>query len=182
MCNVSKNISRIQRVSGTFQAIFTVLFFSVPLVNLVYWTLFNHLPVGLTEQLLPVSINRPLSVATLAIAVIVSFIPIFVALFGIVNLKKLFALYEKEIIFSNQNAVYILRFGYSLIAWVVANIVFIALISIVLTFNGSSDDRMVVFQFSAQDFAMLIIATVVVLISWVMKEATVLNDEQKYTV
>lgn len=182
MCNVSKNVSRIQRVSGTFQTIFTVLFFSVPIVNLLYWTLFNHLPVGLTEQLLPVSINRQLSVATLAIALIVSFIPIFVALFGIVNLKKLFALYEKEIIFSNQNAVYILRFGYSLIALVVANIVFIALISIILTFNDPSGNRMVVFQLEAQNFAMLIIGAVVVLISWVMKEATILKDEQKYIV
>lgn len=182
MSNVSENISRIQRVSAIFQSIFTVLIFCVPIITLAYWTFFNFLPAGLTNHVFPVPIHKPLSPFVLVIAFIVSLIPIFVVLFGVFNLKSLFKLYEKEVIFSNQNAEYILRFGYSLMAWVAANFIFVILISLVLTFDNPVGNRMVVAELNVQDIAMLIIGAVIVLISWVMKEATILKDEQKYTV
>jgi len=69
-----------------------------------------------------------------------------------------------------------------LISWVVANLLFVVLISIVLTFNNAPGDRMMVAQFGISDIGTLIIGAVVVLLSWVMSEASKLEDEQAHTV
>ena len=182
MSNVSENITRIRRISSTFQSVFNFLILGVPFTISMYWVLFKYLPIGITEGLLPAPVNKPLSAEYLFAGLVVSLIPTIPALYGIVNLKNLFRLYEKEIIFSSQNAKYILRFGYCLIAWVPAKWVFVALMSAVLTFDNLPGDQMVVIQIDISDITMLITGSVVILISWVMKEATILKEEQEYTV
>jgi hypothetical protein len=61
-----------------------------------------------------------------------------------------------------------------------ANFIFSLLISIVLTFNNSPDKRMIVVQFGVSDIGSLIIGAIIVLVSWVMSEASKLEDEQAY--
>ncbi len=182
MGNTRENVSQFQIISARFQSIFNFLVFSIPFVNLTYWLLFNHLPSGLTTQLLPIPVNSPLSVGTLFFCFVISLIPTISAMFGIVSLKNLFKLYGKAIIFSKENAAYILRFGYSLVAWVAAKVVFIALISIVLTLQSQFGEQTIIIQVDISDIVLLIAGAVVILISWVMKEATIINEEQKYTI
>lgn len=182
MSIASENISRLQRVSGTFQSILNILIFSIPFIISMYWAFFNHLPIGFTDQLLPAPVNKPLSVIILFFGFVVSLISAIPALYGIINLKNLFKLYRKKIVFSHKNAEYILRLGYSMIAWVAAKLVFVALISVVLTFGNQSGERMIVLQFEVSDIAMLISGSVIVLISWVMKEVAIIKEEQKYTI
>jgi Protein of unknown function (DUF2975) len=181
MKSENENLNRIQRVSGTFRLLFTVLIFCIPVATLMYWLLFNYLPVGLTAEL-PVVVNQALPLKTLLLAFLVSLIPASVAIYGIINLKELFILYEKAIVFSERNVKCFRRLGYTLIYWVVANLIFVMLISIVLTFNNSPGDRMMVAQFGISDIGTLIIGAVVVLVSWVMNEASKLEDEQAHTV
>jgi len=64
----------------------------------------------------------------------------------------------------------------------VANLIFVTLISIVLTFNNVPGERLVVAQLGISDVGTLIIGAVIVLVSWVMKEASKLEDEHAYTV
>ena len=56
------NINRIQHVSSMFRFLFTALIYFIPVVTLMYWLLFNHLPAGFTADL-PVVVNQtfPLS-------------------------------------------------------------------------------------------------------------------------
>lgn len=182
MNTVSEHISRLQRVSGTFLLIFNILIFSTPILVLMYWIFFNQLPIGLTDELLAVPINKPLSFAMLLCGFVVSLIPLSSALYGLFQLKKLFKLYAQGVVFSKHNANYISRFSYGLIAWVVAKLVFVTLISVVLTFANKAGERMIVLQVELSDIAMLICAAVIILISWVMKEATLINEEQRFTV
>jgi len=177
----NENIIRIQRVSRKFRLLFTFLMYCIPIVTLLYWLLFNYLPIGLTTEL-PVVVNQALPLQTLILAFIVSLIPASVAIYGAINLKELFKLYEKAIVFSEQNVKCFRRLGYTLIFWVVANLIFVMLISTVLTFNNLPGERMMVAQFRISDFGTLIIGAVVVLVSWVMNEASKLEDEQAYTV
>ncbi len=177
----SDNINHIQRISGTLRLLSTVLLFCLPVTVLLYWLFFNFLPPGFTTEL-PVAVNQPLPSQTLLLAFLISLIPASVAIYGIINLKKLFQLYENAIVFSEQNVQCLHRLGYTLIYWVFANLVFTMLISITLTVNNPAGERMLVAQFGVSDIGTLIIGAVIILISRVMGEASKLKDEQAYTV
>lgn len=181
MKSESENIKRIQRVSGTFRLLFTVLIFLIPAVTLTYWMFFNYLPAGFTAEL-PVAVSQTLPLKTLLLAFSVSLIPVSVAVYAAINLKELFKLYERGIVFSEQNVNYVRRLGYALMSWVVANLLFVVLISIVLTFNNMPGERIIAAQFGVSDVGTLIIGAVVLLVSWVMKEASKLESELAHTV
>ncbi len=174
-------MNRIQHVSSIFRFLFTALIFFIPIITLMYWLFFNQLPAGFTIEL-PVITNQTLPFNTLLMALLVSMIPMSVAIYGAINLKELFKLYEEAVIFSKKNVNCIRRLGYTLILWVVANFIFVVLISGVLTFNNPPRERSIVAQLGASDIGALIIGAVIVLISWVMKEAARLKDEQIHTV
>ncbi len=177
----NEDMSRIQRVSGKFRWLFAVLIICTPLFMLLYWLFFNYLPSGLTTGL-PAPVNQSLPLVTLMLAFLVSLIPLSVAIYGLFTLKRLFTLYENAIVFSVKNVQCFRHLGYTLISWVFANMVFVTLVSIVITFNNPPGERIVIAQFGISDIATLIIGAVVVLISWVMKEASKLENEQAYTV
>jgi len=181
MKSENENINRIQRVSGTFRLLFTVLIFFIPVANLLYWLFFNYLPVGFTTEL-PVVVSQALPFKTLLLAFLVSLIPVSVAVYGAINLKELFKLYERAIVFSEQNVNYFSRLGITMISWVFANLIFVVLISVVLTFNNLPGERVMVAQFGVSDVGTLIIGAVILLVSWVMKEASKLENEQAHTV
>jgi len=177
----NQNMQRIQRVSKKFRVLFAVLSLCIPILVLLYWLLFNHLPAGFIMQL-PVAVKSSLPMGTLVMAFFVSLIPTSVAIYGLINLNRLFRLYEQAIVFSEQNVLYFRRIGYTLIYWVVANQLFTVLISLTLTFNNPPGERMLVAQLAISDIGSLIIGGVVVLVSWVMNEATKMEHEQAYTV
>ena len=177
----NENMNRIQNVSGKFRILFTVLLALVPASTLLFWIFFNHLPEDLKTGL-PVVANQALPLSTLALAFLTSLIPLSVVIYGLVTLKELFELYENEIIFSEKNVSCFRRLGFISIYWVIANMVFVTLISIVITFNNLPGEQVIIAQFGVSDIAMLIIGSIVVLISWVMNEASKLEDEQAHTV
>lgn len=181
MKSENENINRIQRVSGTFRLLFTVLIFFIPVMTLMYWMLFNYLPAGFTTEL-PVAVSQDLPFLTLLLAFLVNLIPVSVAVYGAISLRELFKLYERAIVFSERNVNCFRRLGYTLISWVFANLIFVVLISVVLTFNNLPGERVVVAQFGSSDVVTLIIGAIVLLVSWVMEEASRLENEQAHTV
>ncbi len=177
----NENRKRIQQVSGKFGFFFSALIICIPVFTLLYWLFFNSLPKGFTTEL-PVLTNQTLSLSTRALAFLVSLIPASVAIYGLLTLKELFKLYQKGIVFSAENVKCFRCLGYTLISWVGANMIFILLISVVLTFNNPVGERQIVAQFGFSDLATLITGAVVILVSWVMIEASKLEDEQAYTI
>ena len=177
----NENINRIQRVSRHFRLLFTVLIFCTPVITLMYWLFFNNLPIGFKADL-PVAINQALPLKTLLLAFLVSLIPASVAVYGLIKLQELFRLYEKAIVFSKKNVECFRKLGYTLIYWVIANFIFVTLISLTLTFNNASGERVMVARFGVSDISTLIIGAVVILVSWVMSEASKLEQEQALTV
>lgn len=168
-------------VSAQFKRFFWILLYAAPVLTFCYWGLFNHLPAGFAQGL-PVAIDDSLTLKTQILAFTASLIPLAVVMYGIKNLIALFSLYENAVVFTQENVIYFRRLGYSLIYWVLACFVFTILISLVLTFNDPVGERMLVVQFGFPDFSLLLIAGVVILISWVMQEAVKLEYEQALTV
>jgi len=177
----NKNISSIQNVSSKFRLLFSALIYTIPLVIFLYWLFFNHMPAVLIIEL-PIAIKQKLPNTTLILAFLVSLIPASVAIYGVINLKELFTNYEKAIIFSKKNIKHIRCLGYTLMCWVSAKLIFVMLISIVLTFNNPPGERMMVAQFDYANIGTLIIGATIVLFSLVMKEASQLKHDQMYTI
>ena len=177
----NNNLIRIQRVSSKFLRLFTVLIVSIPIFTVLFWLFFNYLPIGLTMGL-PVIGSNALSLTGISLAILVSVIPVSVAVYGLNILKELFELYENAIVFSSRNVKCFRRLGYTLILWVFSNMVFVTLISVVLTYNNPIGERLIVAQFGTSDLATIIMGAIVVLVSWVMLEASKLETEQAYTV
>lgn len=175
------NINRIQRVSGQFHWLSSLLIYCIALMTSMYWLFYNQLPAGLTTEL-PVVVRQSLGFETRLLAFLVSLIPASVAIYGLINLKNLLQLYGQAVVFSEHNVRCFARLGYTLIAWVLANLIYVVLVSIVLTFNNPPGERMVVAQFGIADVGTLTIGAVVVLVSWVMKEAVTMQQEQELTV
>jgi Protein of unknown function (DUF2975) len=177
----NENMHRIQRLSGIFRLLFTALIICIPVLSLLYWLFFNDLPKGFTNEL-PVVASQTLPLSSIALAILVSLIPMSVVIYGLLTLKELFKLYERGIVFSTKNVSCFRRLGYTLIAWVLANMIFVTLISVVISFNNPPGERTMVIGFGSSDLATLIIGAVVILISWVMHEASRLEDEQAFTI
>ncbi|WP_432453325.1 DUF2975 domain-containing protein [Agarivorans sp. QJM3NY_29] len=72
--------------------------------------------------------------------------------------------------------------GFALLAWTAVGIVSNTLLGLVLTFQNPVGERLVTIGFGSSDMINLIIGSVVLLISWVLKEAVEMKYEQEYTV
>lgn len=175
------NLLRIQTVSRRFRIFFSVLIPSLPIFTLVFWLMFNYVPPGF-KQGLPVATDHAFSISTQLLAALVSMIPISVAVYGANLLKKLFRLYETGMIFCPEAANHFKQLGHSLFYWVLANLIYTPLISVVLSLHNPPGERLIVAQFGSPDIATLITGAIVLLISWVMKEASSLEEEQAHTI
>ena len=173
-------VERIQRVSGRFRLFFVVLVFCIPLLDALYWLFFNSLSHALIE--IPFMVSQELSFPTRTLAFLVSLLPVGIVTFGVYTLARLFALYEKAVIFSAENVKHFRTLGYTLLLWVIARLIYLPLLSITLSFNNPPGQRIVAAGFELVDVTALITGAVVLLISWVMDEGRKLEDEQAYTI
>lgn len=176
------NVERIQRVSHRFRLLFLVLIFCIPFFDALYWLFFNHLPHTLIE--IPVSQNAEMQLpfVTRLLAFLVSLLPVGIVTFGVYTLARLFALYEKAIIFSAANVRLFRTLGQTLLLWVVARLIYLPLLTLTISFNNPPGQRMIAAGFELADLTALITGAVVVLMSWVMEEGHELEDEQAHTV
>ena len=101
---------------------------------------------------------------------------------GIYMLIKLFHLYENLEIFSNRNVVCLRNLGRILILWVIAQLIYVPLISIVVTFQNPPGERSIAVSLGSADLTALIVGVTLLIISWVMDEGRRLEEEQRYTV
>lgn len=177
----NENLDRIKRISTKFRLLFNVLIVCIPILSLTFWLYFNSLPKGFDAGL-PVAVSQVLSLTTIMLAFLITLLPISVVIYGLFTLKELFALYEHGIIFSNENVRCFRRLGYTLVVWFFAKLLFIPLISVVLTYNNPSGERMIAVGIGSYDLTTLITGAIVVTISWVMSEASKLQDLQDHTV
>lgn len=181
MKNRDANIVQIQRVSRNFRRLLAFFVGFIPTVVFAYWMLFNVLPAGFKSEL-PVAIDGVLPFEILCLAFVASIVPMSAALYAVLTLKRLFGLYEKAIIFSDESVSCFRHLGYAAVLWVAANFVFTASISVILSHGNPEGERFIVAQFGSSDIGTLIVGAVVILISWVMREASALQDEQAHTV
>lgn len=176
----NQDLQRIQRVSHRFRLLFTTLVVILPIVTLVYWLGFNQFPQEFIP--LPVRAETELSLHARLLGFVFSMLPVGVVIAAMHILARLFSLYEKGIVFSTMTVKYFRQLGYVLMMWVLASLLYLPMLSHVVTSANPLGHRMIVAQLGLSDFTILAMGAIVLLISWVMDEARKLEEEQAHTV
>lgn len=183
-------MNKIQRVSKLFRLLFQISFLLLPIMMIFFWISAPH-PIliggeqaGISITFIPegIKILHPLSIQTKMLGFLVSLIPNGLYLCTLYFLIRLFKLYENHIIFSIHNIMYIKRIAYTLLLSQLLEPVYQGLISPLLTWHNPVGHRSIDITLSQTNVSILIIAVLMILISWIMTEGYELKEEQAYTV
>jgi hypothetical protein len=182
-------MERIAKVSRIFRILFWIAFIVLPLFNIISWILvpesisfgssifgidYTPIPSGLAIEVLTPGIQV---LAFLVDMLIIA--PNMLLLFWLI---KLFSNYEQHKIFTLENVKLIRNVGYTLIVWQILTPIHQALLSLVLTLYNAPGHHIVEASFDSNNLAVILIAFIVILISWVMAVGHKLQEEQEYTV
>ncbi|WP_126456826.1 DUF2975 domain-containing protein [Sulfuriflexus mobilis] len=176
----NEDLMRIQRVSRRFRLLFSALVVILPLLSLIYWLGFNHFPQEFVP--LPIRVEAELSLLARLLGFVISMLPIGVVIAAMYILAKLFNLYEKGIVFASPTVKCFRQLGWVLMFWVLASLLYLPMLSGVVTSVNPPGQRLIAAQLGLSDFVILLMGAIVVLISWVMDEARKLEEEQAHTV
>lgn len=177
----------IKTVSFYFRVLFQILFVVLPIITLLLW-LKAPAPfepgMGILMRVIPESIQvlHPLNVSTKIFGFLITMIPTLVFEFILYFLIKLFRLYERGEIFTSNNVRYIKYTGYALLIGQLLNPVYQALLTAILTLQNPPGQRIMSISISGTDVGIILVALLIILISWIMAEGCRLQEEQEYTV
>jgi hypothetical protein len=182
---------KIQCVSQLFSWLFQITFIAMPVLLVFYWIyapapisnmaahygfVINYIPHGL-------KVLSPLSTSTKTLGFIISLIPLVFHLAVLYLLIALFRRFKEGDIFSQKNALAIKHCAYILlIGQLVGSTIYQALLSVVLTWHNPPGQRVMSISFTGTNFGVVLIALLIVLISWIMLEAYKIKEEQAYTI
>lgn len=188
-------MDKIQRVSRYFEIIFNTLLVFLPLSLILQWLFIdtNTIKNLLDQGFLLKPISTPegyvnlnaiqwsfLAKVTGFLAQSTGFLPIFLSLFV---LKSIFLNYQKGVIFSTINARQYTYLGWlffldALIAQPLSNLLMV----LAVTLANPPGHRYISLSFGTPNIEALLCGMLVIVISWVMLEASKLHDEQLFTV
>jgi hypothetical protein len=189
-------MEKIERVSLFFRIIFQLAFIALPITLCVAWLRAPE-PLQLLGGIIDMSIIprayivmhlqgnfilHTLSIGEKFFGFLVSMIPGGVDLFVLYFLIKLFRLYEKGEIFSANDVYYIRNIGYALIIGQLLNPIYEVLMGLVLTWQNPPGHLFTLVKLDQTNFGILLMAILIVLVSWIMAEGCKLREEQQLTV
>lgn len=183
-------MEKIKRISLFFRVFFQVLFVALPIFLITAWvkssgTLviiggainLNYIPASYANSILHI-----LSGSEKFLALCLSSIPMFVQLYILYSLINLFKLYEKGEIFSINNVRYIRNIGYALLITQIIDPIYQGAMGFVLTRYNPPGHRFAAITLDQTNIEVVLIALIVILISWIMAEGCKLREEQQLTV
>ncbi len=180
---------KIQRVSFYFRWLLQIAFCVFPVLYIVSWmqapnelNIFQSLRINAIPLEYRHAIFHTLSNSEKFQGFLVDLIPIFIDLYIIGLLIKLFGQFQRGNLFTKLNIQTTQRVGFALFATQMVAPFCEVLMGYVLTWNNPPHKKYLAFSFSQNNFAVLLIAFVVMLISWVIMEGYNLYQEQQLTV
>jgi len=189
-------MNKICQVSTFFKIFFQVIFIALPFMQIIGWikapTPVSFLNQSISYDVIPQpytatvahasQILHPLTLAERLAGFGVSLIPLSIQLFILYSLIKLFSLYAEGKIFSTQNVKHIQHIGYSLLLGQIVNCFYQGIMGVILTWNNPHGHRFAAITLDQTNMGILLVAFLVILISWIMAEGCKLHEEQQLTV
>jgi hypothetical protein len=177
-----RNIYRIRRASRFFIRLLQVIMLVVPLADMAVWVFINMMPALMRPGMLPDYAKLPLPPSARVYAFCVSLIPLGLFFFANASLIRLFRLYEKGRIFSADNVQCFRNLSRALIGWCIAGIITTPLTSLALTLHHPPGQRMLTVGLGSPDVTALLIGGILAVITWVIEEGSILQQEQDLTI
>lgn len=183
-------MNRIKKVALFFRIVFQIIFIALPVLLIISWIyapnelgfLIGIFRVDAIPDVYRDSILHPLTAAEKISGCLVSSIPMMIQLFVFYCLIKLFKLYEIGKIFSLYHVKYIRNIGYALLMGQLIQPFYQFVMGFVLTRNNPHHYRYAKVTFTQNNVGILLIALLIILISWIMAEGYKLQEEQQLTV
>jgi len=178
-------MSKITRTSNTINFIFKSLIILYPAVIICMWFGLIAIPSGFfTFSRLPIVVDFGALEPSIQLAgCAIQLLSAIATIMGFYYLSQLFTLYSKNIIFSLQNMLLIRKIGYTFVAQVLVSIMITQpVLSFVLTKDAIPGQRFISSGIGSDEISNLLIAGIVILISWIMAEGRKLADEQALTI
>jgi hypothetical protein len=191
-------MNKIQKISTYLLVIFNVLLISTPLLIVLQWVFIQakitDAPAAINFfGLLEKTIQTPEGYINLSTvpwtifskilgfsADILGLLPFVLSLF---LLKSIFKNYQKGEIFSVVNAINYKKLGWLFLAdALIIKSLSNTLIVLAITLTNPPGHQYISVQFGTPNLEALFVGALLVIISWVMLEASKLHDEQKFTI
>lgn len=175
---------QISTMSQKFNLLFKCLFIGYPIFIVAVWLFGISLPVGyFSISRLPVETElNTVRLSLRVLACLIYMIPTFMVMMIFYRLSQLFALYAKNVIFSEQNIICIRKIGFLLLWQGLANTLVQPFLTAILTWDAPKGQHIMAMGISADDVTYLMIGSVVVLIALIMEEGQKLEEEKSFTV
>ncbi|MBX3487195.1 MAG: DUF2975 domain-containing protein [Candidatus Paracaedibacteraceae bacterium] len=123
------------------------------------------------------------SPTSLLIGFLADAIGLILFMISLILLRKIFRTYSKSEIFSQHNAALYKKLGWLfLIDAFLAHPLSESLMILATTLNNQSGHRYLSLSFGTPNLEQIFYGTIVIIISWIMQEASKINDDQKLTI
>lgn len=186
---------RIQRFAKVFRAIFFAAFVLSPVVVAVLWLSGGEVLFGDGGSTTAIGLVRdnvtldpahlpafPLAWGTRWMGLGVSLIPLGATMLCLWWLVRLFSLFSAGEIFTGNTVRYIRRTGWTMLAGVVLMPIHEVLLTLVLTMHNPPGERLISISLESGDIRDLLIAGIIILVSWIMDEGRKLRETDELTV
>lgn len=183
-------MNKIRRISWFFRVLFQVLLIVLPVLLFAAWIKssgelvimgglinLNYIPGAYLGNIL-----HTLSSSEKLLALSISCVPLLIQLYILFSLIKLFKLYENGEIFSINNVRYIRNIGYAVLMTQILDPIYQGAMGFVLTRYNPPGHRFASITLDQTNIRVILIALIVILISWIMAEGCKLREEQQLTV
>ncbi|WP_319542579.1 DUF2975 domain-containing protein [uncultured Pseudodesulfovibrio sp.] len=187
---------RIQKFAKFFRAIFFIALILSPLIVGSIWLTGGEIMVfgdedpGLAIQMLTEDFGMdaeympafPLAWSIRLLGLAVDMIPTAIGMLSLWWLVRLFSCFAAGEIFTQNTVTYIRRTGWTMLIGVCVGPIHEALMTVVLTMHNSPGNRLVSITLDSANIEELIIAGVIILVSWIMEEGRKLREVNELTV
>jgi len=178
------NIEKIKKVSKLFNILLTGLIISIPIYFISYWLFIN----SFSQSLIADSVfsfegvGGSLSVELQVIGFLSSLFPLGAIVYGLINTKRIFALYIAGVIFSDDHVLLFKKIAKAFAFWVLFSVIHESVKSVVFSWNNAVGSRHLDITFGSIEFGVIIMSVLFLVIAWIMDEGRTITEENKLTV
>lgn len=181
-------MNKIKIVSTFFNRLFLAMMIIIPIMQVIAWVYapqeLSFLAHMVVFSVVPreYEILHPLSFEEKMLGFIVSSLPMLVELGVLYCLHQLFKCYAKGDIFSLQTIQSIRHAAYALLLTQVVHPIYEGMMGFVLTWHNPAGHRYAKVTFDQTNIGLLLMALLLILVSWIMTEACKLNEDHQFTI
>jgi hypothetical protein len=186
---------RIQRFAKVFRVIFFAAFALSPVVVAGLWLSGGQILLGDGGSMTAIGLAGnhmnldaahlpafPLAWGTRWLGLAVSLIPLGATMLCLWWLVHLFGLFAAGEIFTGNTVKYIRRTGWTMLAGVALMPIHEVLLTLVLTMHNPPGERLITISLEPGDIRDLLVAGIIILVSWIMDEGRKLRETDELTV